>query len=63
MAIAIVGLGSILAIAFLIACLRGFSAALGQKHIAWAVLLIREENNVVEFPRCKSPSSSFPKAA
>jgi hypothetical protein len=60
---AIVGLVCMLAIAFLLACLRGFCAALKQRHIVWAVLLIREGNDVVEFPRRQSQPIRFPKAA
>jgi hypothetical protein len=60
---AIVGLVCILAIVFLIACLRGFGAALKQRHIVWAVLVIREGNDVVEFSRRQPQPIRFPKAA
>jgi hypothetical protein len=60
---AMVGLTCTFAIAFLLVCLRGFHAALKQKHIVWAVLVVREEADVVEFPRRKSLPVRFSKVA
>jgi hypothetical protein len=59
---AIVSLVCIRAIVFLLA-LRGFRAALKQRHIIWAVLVIREGNAVVELSRRPPHPIRFPKAA
>jgi hypothetical protein len=60
----IVGLICIIAIAFLLACLRGFhAAAVRQKHTVWAVLVIAQEDIVVELPQCKPSPVSFPRSA
>jgi hypothetical protein len=59
----IVGLVCIIAIAFLLACLRGFHAAVRQKRTVWAVLVVTQEDTVDELPRRRSSPVSFPRAA
>lgn len=59
----VVELVCVLGIAFLLICLRGFHAALRQKHTVWTVLVNTEHDKVIEFPARKSSPVSCPKAA
>lgn len=59
----IVILFCMVAIAFLLACLRNFHTAVRQKHTVWAVLINTKKNNVTELPRHKQSPGKLPKAA
>jgi hypothetical protein len=55
------GLISITAITFLLVCMRGFHAALKEKHTVWAILIGVKEENLLQFPSRKLARA--PKAA
>ncbi|HEY6252447.1 MAG TPA: hypothetical protein VI685_21030 [Candidatus Angelobacter sp.] len=60
---AIVALISFVAIAFLLACLRAFQAALKERRTVWAFLIRIEKEHVLTVPHPKPQPDSLPKAA
>lgn len=59
----VVGLIGAVGIAFLLVCLRGFHAALKEKHTIWAIVIKVEEEHAGSVPHRKSRPTNLPKAA